>query len=472
MTATLAQLLQQQTVSQIFATLLGVYQANGFPVQSWQTGGVERTRLMAIATAIADISSNYIPGITAGGFLDYAPGTGWMPILASELYELTQNAAVNTVGNITLTAAAGSGPYIIAAGDLTAVFGLTLNRYINNTGGTLPLSGSLTLSFTAENAGSSYSDPSNSGNLTLATPLPGVTLTNPAGTYGAVTQTGSGTGTITLSGSPVGPHSINVEITSTGAAGVATWSYSIDGAAYVSAGAVSSLTNVGGVGINVTLVNGSSGTSFVVNDIYASYCPGSWITTQGANLESDATLAGRCRNRWASLSTVPTSGLYQLLAQSTPSVGAQVTQVITVPDATVNNKINLVVAGPAGALPGAAISLIQAYVSPRARGTDNPVVVSPTSLNVTLAGTITVSVSQLATAQVSIQAVISNYVNGVGINGTLRVAAIIDAIMNVSGVVDVSGVTINGSASNLTMGSSSSFVVPSLQPLTFAYVTQ
>jgi hypothetical protein len=44
----LADLLVTQSVSQIFNTLLGVYQANGFPVTAWQVGGVERTRLMAL----------------------------------------------------------------------------------------------------------------------------------------------------------------------------------------------------------------------------------------------------------------------------------------------------------------------------------------------------------------------------------------------------------------------------------------
>ena len=70
-----------------------------------------------------------------------------------------------------------------------------------------------------------------------------------------------------------------------------------------------------------------------------------------------------------------------------------------------------------------------------------------------------------------VQTAMTNYVNATGINGTLRISAIIDAIMNIPGVVDVSGVTINGAATNLTLGSSSSFVLPSLQPLTYSYVT-
>ena len=39
MASTLAELLAPQTVEQIFQSLLGLYSANGFPVQSWQPGG-------------------------------------------------------------------------------------------------------------------------------------------------------------------------------------------------------------------------------------------------------------------------------------------------------------------------------------------------------------------------------------------------------------------------------------------------
>jgi hypothetical protein len=263
---TLADLLNPQSVTQIFQTLLGVYQAQGFPVTAWQVGGVERTRLMAVATALSDVSGGYIPAIAGGSLLDYSPNyPGWTALTAAQIYALAQNLAGFTFGNIVATNAAASA-YSFTAGQLTFVFGTSGRRYVNTGSGTIPAGGSLTIPVIAEFAGSVYVEPSSSAAITLVTPLPGVTLTNPATTYASATGThgGSGTGVITASGSPVGPHSLTINITATGQAGVATWSYSLDGAAFVAAGAVSTLVNIGGTGITVTLTNGSINPSFVI----------------------------------------------------------------------------------------------------------------------------------------------------------------------------------------------------------------
>lgn len=464
----LSDLLVTQSVSQIFQTLLGVYQANGFPVTAWQVGGVERTRLMAIATALADVSGNYIPAIAGGSLLDYSPNyPGWTALTAAQIFELSQNLAGFTFGNIVAANSAASA-YAFTAGQLTFVFGTSQRRYINTGSGTIPASGggTLTIPVIAENAGSAYIEPSSSAAITLVTPLPGVTLTNPASTYASTTGThgGSGTGTITASGSPVAPHSLVVNITSTGQTGVATFSYSLDGAAFVAAGAVASLTNIGGTGINITLANGAINPSFVVGDTYSFTTPGSWITSQGSDIETNVALATRCRNRWASLSAIPTQSLYQLLATSTPSVGSQVTQVSVVPDPSINNKINVVVSGPGGVLPGATITAIQAYITPRARLCDNPIVQSPSTTPVTYAFIYTVPASQAAAAAIAINTALLAYTAAVGVNGSIRIADIIQIVMDVAGVVDCNSVTINGVAANLTLGSPATFVLPFYPP--------
>ena len=471
MTTTLASLLVPQTQSQLFEIALGIYQANNFPVESWQTGGVERTRLMAFTSALSTALATYIPSYTGAGFLDYATDA-WLQLTAQELYNLLYNQASFTQGSILLTAAAGVGAATYSAGQLTAVFGDSGRRYSNLASVSVSAGPStVTATFQAEFAGAAYNDPSNSSAITLVTPIPGVALTNPAGAFTGVAHIGAGTGSVTPSGSPTAPHQVVITITSTGAAGVASWSYSIDGAPAVSAGAVSSATNIGGTLIDVTLANGSSGTSFVLGDTYTFQAPGSWITQQGSDVETAISLAARCRARWASLSNVPTQNLYYLLATSTPNVGSQVTQAIVLPDATINNKVNIIVAGPEGVLPPATVALIQDYVSPWARGTDNPMVASPASLNVTLAGTITCTASTLLAVQAAVQIAMTNYIDAVGINGTVRIAAIIDEIMNITGAVDATGIMINGVAANLVLGSPTSFVLPSLQPLAFSYST-
>ncbi len=472
MTTTLADLLQTQTVEEIFQILLATYQAYGFPVSSWQVGGVERTRLMATATAVHDLTSNYQPGITAGGFVDLAPGTGWMPLLASEMYNLEQELATFTIGNIVLTSASGVGTQIIPAGRIIVTFAATGNRYISNAQIIIPAGpGTVTGSFTAEFAGAGYNDPSNSGSLSLVTVLPGVTLTNPAGNYGDVVLVGAGTGALTLGGSPVGTHLVVVRIDATGQSGAASWSTSLDGSPYVSQGAVASVTNLGGTGINITLANGAYNPSFVIGDQYTFETPGSWITSTGSDIEADSALSQRCKDRWSTLANVGTASLYDLLARSTPSVGSQVTQVVVVPDANINNKLNIVIAGPGGVLPAGVVSDVQTYIGARVPITVDPVVSTPSTLNVTFAGTITCPASLLTTIQGAVQTAMTNYNNSIEINGTVRISAIIDRIMNITGVVDVDSVTINTVAANLTLGSSTSYIIPSLQTLGFLYVT-
>jgi hypothetical protein len=104
--------------------------------------------------------------------------------------------------------------------------------------------------------------------------------------------------------------------------------------------------------------------------------------------------------------------------------------------------------------------------------TDLPLVVSPSVLDITLGATVTATAAQLLAAEVLINTAMTNYIQSVGINGTIRIASIIELVMEVVGVVDISNVTINGGTTNLTLGSTVAFVVPSLQPLAFGYIGQ
>ncbi len=475
-TPTLAELLSPPTVQQTFQILLGVYQSAGFPVDSWQVGGTERTRLMAIATAITDLASNYQVGIVSGGFTSLAPNTGWMPLLAHELYDLDQEEATFTIGDILLSSASGIGAATYAAGKIKINFAASGNNYFNNASITVPAGvGTVVGSFTAEFPGSSYNDPSNSGSLSLVTPLPGVTPTNPAGDYGDQAHVGSGAGTLTLGGSPVGPHQMVVRIDSTGQTGVATWSYQLDGQSFVSEGNASGDTDIGGTGIDVTLVNdGTANPSFIEGDTYTFNTPGSWITSQGSNVETDENLRDRCQERWSTLAEVGVTNLYELLATTTPDVGSQVTQVIVQPDANINNKLNIVIAGPGGALPAGAVSDVQTWISAKTPITVNPVVLSPTPLSITLTGTITVQAKLFTTTQGLIETAMNNYIASVPINGTIELSEIIALIRPLNGVenVNVASVTINAVADDLVLGSPTTFIIAEYPPtLNFSWVT-
>lgn len=461
-TVNLSDLLAPQTAEEIFAQLLAYYQSSGFPVTSWQAGGTERTRLMAFSTVLQNISAQYIPQLAAAGFLDYAGNVSpeWLQLLAQQLFEVDFYPAGFTIGAIELISSPSAPAYTIAAGQLIAVFAQTGNRYINTSGGTLSTNSTLSLAFTSESPGAKYNDANNSA-CSLVTPLAGVTLMNVGSTFSAVTHLGTGTGTIVTSGSPSLNNSVTVLITTTGAAGAANWSYSLNGAPFVAVGSSAS-SSIGSSGITITLTNGMIGTSFVTGDQYLVQNPGDWRTQQGTDLESNASLVARCQARWSTLSPIPVSNFYYTLATSTPTVGGQVTQVDIFTDPVINNKVNIVVAGPAGALPGSVVTAIQAYINPRVPITEIPVVVSPGTVPVTIAASITMPASVFTTASLAIQIALTDYIVGGPINPLIYISRIIDLIMNVAGVTDVSSVTINGSAANVQIGSSSSFQVAAL----------
>ncbi len=475
MTETLQELLDPQTVQQVFNLLIATYQANGFPTDSWQPFGTERTRLMAIATAITDLSDNYVPTIAAGGLLDYAEqitNPSWLRLLSENNFSTPYEPAQITIGNITVSVASGSGPYTISPGQLIAVFNASGNRYINNNGGTATSVSPIELSWNAEFAGAKYNDPS-SATITLATSLAGVTLSNLANNYTDVAHVGPGTGTIAPTGSPIGPHQIVVQINSTGNAGTANWSYSLDGAPYVLVGTTTPYA-IPGIGTIVSLVDGPAlTTSFVEDDEYLFNTPGTWTTQAGSDDESSANLAQRCRDRWSTISPIPVNNFWDFLVRTTPSVGSQVTQVIVLTDAVINSKVNIIVAGPGGILPPSVIAAIQAYVNPRVLLTTQALVISPTTVPITLSATITASVSLLTPVQNEINVKMINYIDAVGINGVIERSKIIQLIMSTPGVidVDVDSVTINGLASNKILGSSTTFEISDLiLPLSFGYV--
>jgi hypothetical protein len=332
-------------------------------------------------------------------------------------------------------------------------------------------SGTLDLSFTAEAPGASYNDPSSS-TISIVTPaLPGVTASNPATDYTDVSHVGAGTGTVTPSGSPTSPHQVIIRIDETEAVAPTAWSYSLDGTAFVSAGSVTTGTNLGGYGIDVELVDGVSGTSFVEGDEFLFNTPGTWITTQGSDIETPPALAQRCRNSLRLQAAIPTNGYYEYLATSTPDVGSQVTQAIALPDADVNNRVNIIVAGPGGVLPPETITALQDYIAPLAIGTDTPIVTSPSTTNITYAATLTVPSSALVAAQAAADTAMVNYTDDAGINPTLRIAKVTELLMEITDMVDVADVTINGSSSNVTLGNSSTYVVATFLATNFSWVT-
>lgn len=179
---TLTELLNPKTEDQYRLALVQLLAGAGFPVNDWHDGGVEKTKIYAVARALADLDAGRIPQLAASGFLDTSGG-GWLSKLVYSQYDETRKAAVFAIIPATLTAAPGRGPYTIQPGDIWAQTASGL-RFFSLTGGTIPEGGALGVYMQAESPGAAYNIPN--GTLTnLLTPFPGVTINNTAGLFQA-----------------------------------------------------------------------------------------------------------------------------------------------------------------------------------------------------------------------------------------------------------------------------------------------
>lgn len=175
--AGLLDLLTPKTKDQVLQALIDRLATKGYPGTDWAVGSVGRTLLELEAEQLADLYQ-LVPRIAGSGFIDTAEG-GWLDLIGQSQYGVARKQATVAEGTVRLHADAGFGPYTISPGDLWAV-ATNGARYNNATGGVLPLGGSLDLTFRAESPGAAYNVAS--GAITrLLTPLPGVSVTNPAG---------------------------------------------------------------------------------------------------------------------------------------------------------------------------------------------------------------------------------------------------------------------------------------------------
>lgn len=445
-TFTLAQLLEDVTIDNVVSKILGVLQSNGSPITDWYEGGTERTRVKAFATALRDLAGVLVKKIAGGSFLDFADtvansvGASWLRLHAEQVFDTTYNKRTRTVGKVRLNCAVTAGPHNLQPGALIIRFTATGNRYFSTNTGVvvIPSGGFVDVEVKAEfeqnttaDPPVNFSDPSGAA-IELVSFFAGVTVTNPAPTYSPVTLTGTGTGTVTPSGTPSGSHSVSVKIETSGQAGAAGWRYSIDGGAYSSVQTGASLANLGGFGIDVTLANGAGTPSFVAGDVYTFTTPGTWITTQGLDDESNPNLIQRCRARWPEQGAIPSEDVYILMARRSST---QITQVFAANDPVVNNKILLYLAGAAGLLSAGVLASAQAYIRARTGDSDLVECLSPAERTITLsAALVRVKASKLVAAQAAAQSAIATYLQSVGTNGKVKRARIVDLVMSIDGI--------------------------------------
>lgn len=175
---TLDELLTPPSRDQIRQRLIEALRDMGFPLNDFNPGAVGRhVAVEAPALGLEDLW-RMVAAIARGGYLSTASGP-WLDLLAEEFYNLKRKPAAFACGVVRLSAAPGFGPYEIGPGDLW-VGTADGKRYSAITGGTLPQGGSLELMVRAESPGAAYNVPDEAITV-LHTPLPGVSVVNPAG---------------------------------------------------------------------------------------------------------------------------------------------------------------------------------------------------------------------------------------------------------------------------------------------------
>jgi len=447
-------------------------QRNGIRTTDWSPLSVERADAYT-AAAIGANSREQISVLAATRFGDYVFGfvplpagfsaeeqadlLAWAPIIAKQAYGIDQIDATFTLRNITLTNS-GATAFNKPAGSIIIVFP-SGDRYVNAAAYVSAGNDVVVVSFRSEFAhdsanGRNYADVSGVSGIQIVTAnLPGVAATNPAPTFspssGVAVQVGSGLGKITGTGSPAGFHSIVITILSSGLVGSATWSYVVDGGA-ATTGTVGVVANAGGTGITLTPADNGGSPSFIAGATYYLSCPGSDVTQAGRDVEAPQALGTRCRALYPLLSfpkdsagnalpLSPTQLAYQALVLT---AFTQVYTCLVQTSSTVNDAINIYIAGQGALLDTGVIAAVQAFLNSFNMLTDKPTVASPAAQPILLAGaTVTVKSAQAVAAKAEAQRRVSVYLKGVDPVMSLPYGGLIDRSYILSLIRSTPGVT-------------------------------
>lgn len=150
----------------------------GFNSRSWQSGSWQLSIASAISWVYASLSDR-VAETAKLRFNDTATGIALQAVAKND-YDNDPITAVTAIWTIDLEDVSGDGPHVIAVGDIVLTDTIEGATFRNTTGGTLPQSSTLQLTFEAEVAGAS-------GNAAFdtitewVTPIAGVTATNPSG---------------------------------------------------------------------------------------------------------------------------------------------------------------------------------------------------------------------------------------------------------------------------------------------------
>ncbi len=187
MTVSLASLITTMTKAQIYSYAIGIANAIGLPVSSWQAGDPTRAQFHTESEFLATLE-DVVVGYIKSRFLDLATGQ-WLKVKAEQDYGVTVPEASFATTDVVLTNNGGGFYPDIQAGDLTFKSTISGKTYRNTTGGTLASGPATTLTVTvvADEAGSDSS--AGAGEIDdMVTALTGVTCSNAVAAIGVDEQ--------------------------------------------------------------------------------------------------------------------------------------------------------------------------------------------------------------------------------------------------------------------------------------------
>lgn len=178
---TLADLLNPRTREGWRTELLSRLSGLGFRATSWASGSVPRTLVELVAWGLADVQAA-IAAIASGVLLDLSTGR-WLTLLAHGHYDLDRIPAGFAEGFVEVACSADAGPYSLSAGSIWC--GIQASgienavRFVSTETVTVNPGDTKRVAVKAESPGARF-NAANGAIDFLFTPLPGLTVTNPA----------------------------------------------------------------------------------------------------------------------------------------------------------------------------------------------------------------------------------------------------------------------------------------------------
>jgi len=198
---------------------------------------------------------------------------------------------------------------------------------------------------------------------------------------------------------------------------------------------------------------------------------GTWVTSQGADAESDSAYMLRCQQRWPALGVAPTQSVFSLwatLAEAAAGHATTITKTLAIQDPAIPGQVDLYLAGASGAVGAQPVADVVAYLQPRLPTCQVALVQAATNVALTIAGVVNYLAAKttLTAITAAVAAAMAAYINALGIGsdaagvnvkafGTELLAEVgmAGAIAGVPVVRNITGFTVNGGTDvGLTLG--------------------